>query len=195
MKKPVRYPGGQAKKPYRKPAAVKNRKNANLGKELEGYLDATNEAYALRGQAIVFRQNPEVTVIRNGPEITGAFHKQKAGLDYIGLAAGVPFTFDAKETRNKTSFPLSNIEDHQVDSMIQYTKHKGLAFLLIRLVEYQRVYFVTLEQLAPWWNDRNKPEGRKSIPFAWITEHCKEIGPGGGLTLHYLPAIESEANR
>lgn len=190
VNKNVRYPGGHAKKTYKPPELVKNRKKANLGKELEGYLEATNTAYNMRKQAIVFRQNPEVTVIRKGKEIVSAFHKEKAGLDFIGLSSGRSFTFDTKETQSATSFEIRYLEDHQYETMQQFTDQGGLAFLLIRFVKKQRIYFVPLDKLAPWWIGA-KGDGRKSIPFDWIHENCEIVGAGGGLAVDYLPLIKN----
>lgn len=190
MPNPIKYPAGRAKTAYKKPALVKNRAKANLGKELEGYLEASNAAYNMRKKAIVFRQNPEVTVIRKGKQIISAFHKEKAGLDFIGLSAGRSFTFDTKETQSATSFPLDNIEDHQFQTMQLFTEQGGLAFLLIRFVKAQRIYFVTLADLSPWWEGA-KTGGRKSIPFDWITENCETVGAGSGLAVDYLPIIKN----
>lgn len=191
MNKNVKYPGGMRKPVYKQPELVKNRKKANLGKELEGYIETTNAGYNLRNKAIVFRQNPEVTVIRKGKEIVSAFHKEKAGLDFIGLSSGRSFTFDTKETQSATSFPLENIEDHQFKTMQQYTEQGGLAFLLIRFVKHQKIYFVPLDKLLPWWSGY-KGDGRKSIPFDWINENCEIVGPGGGLAIDYLPLIRKD---
>lgn len=48
-------------------------------------------------------------------KITDGFFEAPSTLDYNGIYKGKYIEFDAKETKNKTSFPISNIHRHQID--------------------------------------------------------------------------------
>ena len=48
-------------------------------------------------------------------KILDGFFEKKSTLDYSGIYNGKYVEFDAKETNSKTSFPLSNIHEHQIN--------------------------------------------------------------------------------
>lgn len=190
MKKPVRYPGGAKRSSGHKPSQQpKQRSYANRGKELEAYIELSNEMYMQRNRAVVFRQHPEVTVVRKGKQIVSAFYKAKSGLDYIGLKDGRGFTFDTKETKNSTSFPMDNVEGHQVLSMQRWTDQGGFAFLMVRFVKHHEIYVLTYEQLKDWWQGYTG-DGRKSIPYEWFTLNCEIVTAGAGVAIDYLPVLD-----
>lgn len=57
---------------------------------------------------------------------------QQSTVDYTGVLKGGKFiAFDAKETQSKTSFPLSNIHDHQLKYLEMVEDLGGIAFFLI----------------------------------------------------------------
>ena len=58
---------------------------------------------------------------------------QRSTVDYTGILApgGKGIAFDAKETKNKTSFPLSNIHEHQLAFLDIFESLGGIAFFLI----------------------------------------------------------------
>ena len=62
---------------------------------------------------------------------------------------GYYIDFEAKETKNKTSFPLNNIHDHQVEHMKNAFLQKGIVFLIIRFKLLDEVY------LLPFPNFKN----------------------------------------
>src|SRR5699024_10339176 len=67
-----------------------------------------------------------------------------------------------KETKNKTSFPLNNIHDHQVSHMKQILKQKGICFLLIKFSYHDSVFLLPFRKFMVYW-DRYKSGGKKSI--------------------------------
>ena len=62
-----------------------------------------------------------------------------------------------KETKNKTSFPLNNIHDHQVEHMKNAFLQKGIVFLIIRFKLLDEVYLLPFSKFQKYW-DRYKNE-------------------------------------
>ena len=60
---------------------------------------------------------------------------------YNGVWKGKYIDFEAKETKNKTSFPLSNIHEHQIQHMKSVTEQDGIAFLIVKFSSLDR-YFI-----------------------------------------------------
>ena len=106
------------------------------------------------------------------------------GLDYNGLYRGKYIDFDAKETLNKTSFPLSNIHEHQINHIRNVIRHNGIAFLIIRMNGI--VYLFPGENLI-YYIDNEK---RKSITYKYIQENSHIIKEGYQPTLDYLKAVD-----
>lgn len=102
---------------------------------------------------------------------------KKSTVDYSGtLFGGLSVDYDAKETESKTSFPLANIEEHQLN----YLKFKnylgGVTFFMIHFKKQytDKVFIVPIEFIDDYWQKALSGTGRKSIPFKefkneWLT--------------------------
>ncbi|WP_338114403.1 Holliday junction resolvase RecU [Tissierella carlieri] len=64
--------------------------------------------------------------IRRGKQMVSADHKEKSMLNFIGLYKGIPIAFDAKEAKEETRFPLSNIQPHQMEFIENWYKHRRI---------------------------------------------------------------------
>src|SRR5699024_12577168 len=103
--------------------------------------------------------------------------------DYNGIYQGYYIDFEAKETKNKTSFPLNNIHDHQVSHMNQILKQKGICFLLIKFSYHDSVFLLPFRKFIVYW-DRYKSGGKKSITI-------QQIDSDGYLIVYeYIPRID-----
>ena len=103
------------------------------GSTLEDLVNRTNEKYLLNNLALIQKVPTPITPINIDKEtrhITLAYFDQKSTVDYIGVVQGVPVCFDAKEC-NTDTFPLANIQSHQVEFMKNFEKQDGVAFILI----------------------------------------------------------------
>ena len=87
---------------------------------------------------------------------------------------GVPIAFEAKETESRTSFPLVNIHQHQLEYLKLWIDVGGTGFFLIHFKKlYPDQAFVTpVELVDKYWQN---PDGRKSIPLsdfdtAWLLD-------------------------
>jgi recombination protein U len=84
-----------------------------------------------------------------------------------------PMAFDAKETLSKTSFPLANIHQHQIEYLKLWINVGGVGFFLIHFKNlYQDQAFITPITLVEhyWFGN-----GRRSIPIKdfkkeWLTD-------------------------
>ncbi|MFC2948338.1 Holliday junction resolvase RecU [Virgibacillus sediminis] len=150
-------------------------KYSNRGMTLEDDINSTNQFYLESDKAIIHKKPTPVQIVnvnypkRSAAVITEAYFKQSSTTDYNGLYRNKYVDFEAKETKNKTSFPLANIHDHQVRHMEAVVKHGGVCFLIIRFAVHEETFFFPAEKLFPYWNGQ-LTGGKKSIPYEIINE-------------------------
>ena len=128
------------------------------GKELEKRANKANLSYRKKKEALIL-QIPTPLILTN----KGIIAKEST-VDFSGLIAGGTFiAYDAKETKNKTSFPLSNIKHHQFLYLDLVTELGGIAFFLIHftLLYKDKAFFTPISLVSKYW----KSDGRKSIPI------------------------------
>jgi recombination protein U len=138
------------------------------GNDLEKRANRQNILYRKDDRALILKV--EVPIIITGK---GLVAKQST-VDYTGvLKGGKAIAFDAKETQNKTSFPLSNIKDHQLAYLGFHQKLGGIAFFMIHFKKvYENKVYITPVSLIEKYKFGNE---RKSIPFKdfkkeWLVE-------------------------
>jgi len=159
------------------PSGIKKSKDKNIyygnrGMSLETDLNETNEYYLSHDIAVIHKKPTPITVNKvNYPSrieavITEAHYKTPSTTDYNGLYKGLYIDFEAKETKNKTSFPLSNIHPHQIKHMEKIIKHGGISFVIVSFTTLNKVYFLKGEDLMSFINTNN----RKSIPVSYFEE-------------------------
>jgi len=158
---------------------------ANRGKSLENLIEHANEQYKAKGVALIQKVATPWTVIRRGKAIVSAFPSEKSTVDFIGvISGGSPAAFDAKQCKLATSFPLSNIEQHQLDFLSMWEFNGGTSFLLIEMTELKKIFRVDFHQMMIYWIQAVNG-GRKSIPVKDFS-NFKEVGQAGGIVLDYL---------
>lgn len=161
----------------------------NRGKELEALVIQSNHVYRMRQEAVIHQAHAEVKTIRDRRgQIAKTFYKGKVGLDFYGVYDGKYITFDTKQTANKTSFPLGNIEHHQYNTVIETDKAGGIAFLLVRFSYWGETYYLSAEQLRHWWTQKE----RKSIPYQWFVDNCKVVRSQSAAALDWLSVVRDE---
>ncbi|HIS29172.1 MAG TPA: Holliday junction resolvase RecU, partial [Candidatus Avamphibacillus intestinigallinarum] len=84
--------------------------------------------------------------------------------DYNGLYKGRYIDFEAKETKSRTSFPLANVHEHQIQHLKQVIAHEGIGFILIRFSTFDETYYLDANRLMQYW-DKMLAGGRKSISY------------------------------
>ncbi len=148
-------------------------------------IDHTNKIYKMKGWAIVDEVPIPITITEDNGRYIKGFKKSKSTVDYVGISHGKGIAFDAKSTKNKTSFPLSNVHEHQVEYLIKFHDQGGKAFFLIEFEKHHKFFFVPITFFLKYWDGAKKGE-RKSIPFDVINLNCDQIISARGVVLDYL---------
>ncbi len=192
----IRYPNGKKYVPTTTNTAAKptSLSFSNRGKTLEDELNDSNEYYTSRGIAVIHKKPVPIQIVnvrypaRSAAVITEAYFKTASTTDYNGVWQGKYVDFEAKETKNKTSFPLQNIHDHQVEHMSQVHEQGGIAFLIIRFSLLDRYFVLPFRNFIGTWT-RMIDGGRKSITLSELEEMSVELQPGYHPRLDYLHAL------
>ncbi len=138
------------------------------GNELEKRANHQNIKYRKDEMALILKVETPVILTNKG------LIAKKSTVDYTGtVKGGKSIAFDAKETLSKTSFPLANIEDHQLAYLEFQQKLGGIAFFMIHFKAlYPDKVFITPISLIKKYKIGND---RKSIPIQdfkleWLIE-------------------------
>lgn len=168
---------------------------SNRGMSLEEDINVTNEFYLQTGKAVVHKKPTPVQIVnvdypkRSAAVIKEAYFKQASTTDYNGVYRSRYIDFEAKETRKKTSFPLNNIHQHQIDHMKAVIKHGGISFMIIKFTPYNEVYFLPSSLLFTYW-DEQWSGGRKSIPYSFFQSKGTLIPLQFQARVDYIKVIE-----
>ncbi len=178
----MKYPNN-IQKNYNNPLSYKNR-----GMDLEEELNSSNEYYLEKDIALIYKKPTPIGVDKvsyssNSKIIERAYFKEQSTLDYNGLYRGKYIEFEAKVTKNKTSFPLANIHLHQIKHIRSVLKHKGIVFLIIKMNEI--VYLLKGDDFISYIDTHN----RKSIDYEFIKEMGFIIKYGYNPPLDYLKTV------
>lgn len=164
--------------------------HANRGQSFENLIEHSNNQYRAKKWAIMQKVATPWKILRKGPQIVSAFPEKKSTVDFVGVANGKAIAFDAKSTQNRTSFPLSNVEEHQMLFLQNFHNHGGKAFFLIQFVKHEKVFLIPFTYMRSYWNAAQKG-GRKSIPYEDVHQF-PEVRSGRGITLDYLIYIDGK---
>lgn len=193
----IRYPNGKTYKPAEKKKNPKKKDYtfSNRGKTLEDDLNDTNEFYLTHHHAVIHKKPIPIQIVkvdypgRSSAVIREAYYRTPSTTDYNGVYKGRYIDFEAKETKNTTSFPLQNVHEHQVRHMKQVTEHQGVAFLLIAFSKLERYFLVGFTEFLTFW-DRMQSGGRKSITLEEFEHYGIEITPGYAPRIPFLQAVD-----
>lgn len=181
--------------PNKKAQFTKTKANhSNRGMSFENMINETNEYYLAHDIAVIHKKPIPIQIVkvdypsRSGAVIKEAYYKVPSTTDYNGIYKGNYIDFEAKETANKTSFPLSNIHIHQIKHLESIYNHGGISFLLIFFKSLDQIYLLETKYIIEFYN-RSK-EGRKSIKFTEIKEFGYEINEGYTPRIDYLKIID-----
>lgn len=162
---------------------------------LEADINETNKFYLQSQKAVVHKKPTPIQVVnvhypkRSAAKITEAYFQEKATTDYNGIYKGKYIDFEAKETKNKTTFPLANIHDHQIKHMRSVIDHDGISFVIIRFIVHDETYYLSSEKIISYW-DTMLNGGRKSIPYEAIRRYGYEIPFTYQARVDYLTIID-----
>ncbi len=189
----IQYPSGKK----RKNSAENKSNTANRGMRLEEDINISNTHYNTHNLAVVHKKPTPVQVVhvdypaRNRAKITEAYYKQASTTDYNGVFNGHAIDFEAKETKNKSSFPLSSLHDHQIEHLKAVINHDAIAFLIIRFAVHDETYLVYAQDIITYIESNT----RKSIPLVWIKEMGHLIEYQYRIPCDYLSVIKKHLKR
>jgi recombination protein U len=164
------------------------RSYANRGGAFESLIIRSNITYDVKGWAQVEKTDPPIRITQEiGNKVIG-YKKSKGFVDFFGVSNGRSLAFEAKTTTNRTSFPLDNIKQHQMDTLEKWRNQGAHSFFLIQFEKHFEVYLLTFDQAKEWW-DGAAAGGRKSIPYEWFRMNCQQVKPNRGVLLDYLACL------
>lgn len=178
----INYPGGINKK--RKTISFSNR-----GMDLESIINKTNEYYISINRALIYKKPTPIKIVQMDKEakhITSAYFEKKSTTDYNGVYKGLYLDFEAKSTASKTSFPINNFQNNQLNHFKRVINQKGFAFVIIEFSKLEKYYLIKMEDIFKYLEESNK----KSIPLQLIKEKGMEIKRGINPPLNYLDIID-----
>ena len=161
----------------------------NRGMTLEEDINLTNEYYKEKNIALIYKKPIPIKVLKinsTKTRIQDGFYEKKSTLDYSGIYKEKYIEFDVKETNSKTSFPLSNIHEHQIEHIKNIIFYKGITFLIVRFNLLNKTYLLEGSRLLEFISN----EKRKSIPISFFEENCKIIELKYSPRLDYLKLID-----
>lgn len=175
----MKYPNGI------KLSTTKNITYDNRGMNLEGDINLTNKYYIDNNIAFIYKKPTPIQVTKvdysnKNAVIKEAYFKEPSTTDYNGLYKGKYIDFEAKETENSTSFPLSNIHNHQIEHIKNIVNNGGLGFLIVRFNKLNKTFLLWGCDLISFIQNNS----RKSIPLDYFNEKAYLIEE------KYIPRVD-----
>jgi len=182
----MNYPSGIKKK------ITKDINYGNRGMSLESDINISNEYYLINDIAVIHKKPTPIRVCkvdypsRLDAVIKEAYYKTPSTTDYNGIYKGKYLDFEAKETKNKTAFPLSNIHTHQIKHLESIVRHGGIGFIIVSFTTISKIYLLKADDLINFINTNS----RKSIPLKYFEEKAYLLKYKISPRIDYLKAID-----
>ena len=165
---------------------------ANRGMTLEADLKASNDYYLANDIAVIYKKPTPITISKvNYPSrmeavIKEGYFRTPSTTDYNGIYKGKYIDFEAKETKLKTSFPLSNIHQHQINHLKRIYKHGGIGFIIVRFTMINKTFLLPIETLTKFLEEST----RKSIPLSYFEKNGYIINDKYNPRVDYLEVLD-----
>ena len=184
------------------PKTISDRLNSSLknsvefgkrGMNFEAKINATNDYYLAHGLAVIHKKPTPIQIVkvdypkRSRAKITEAYFRQASTTDYSGVWQGHYIDFEAKETQQKTVFPLKNFHEHQIIHMENVLKQQGIAFVLLHFAQLDETYLLPSSNLIKFYYEKH---GLKSIPIKFIRDFGYEIPTSQIPRIPYLEIVQ-----
>lgn len=190
----INYPTGSKPNHHhtKKTEHTHNTIYGSRGMSLEDKINQSNEYYLTHHLAVIHKKPTPVQVVkvdyprRSAAKIVEAYYRHASTTDYNGVYQGFYIDFEAKETKNKTSFPLANLPEHQRTHMLQCIEQGGIAFLILSFAAHNETYIIPYEKV----DSEIKKSKKQSLTYDFIKQEgflCKE---GLFPIIDYLAALD-----
>lgn len=165
------------------------------GLTFEAIIEASNMYYENSKLGLIRKIPTPIKVLKIGEKgnIEKGFYEKKSALDFNGvLKGGVHIDFDTKETKNKTSFPLGNISEHQLEYMKEIEAYGGITFFLVNFREHNECYVLRYSDYLEYMKYN---VGVKSIKYSYfstklIKNKVEIVVKRQGYIYDYLKVVE-----
>ena len=141
--------------------------------KLEKIIEDKCNEYIKNNIAYIYKLPTDWVVIRKGKNIVTAYPKKKSTIDFMGSYKGQAVAIETKSTDNKTSFPFSNIAEHQWDFFKKWTT-QAKGYYIVWFKELDEMYLVD----AITMQNAKDTLDRKSAPHDWFVENGVLIEDG-----------------
>ena len=157
------------------------------GMTLESDINDTNKYYLEKDIALIYKKPTPTKVIKlDGNRIKDGFYEIPSTTDYNGIYKSKYIDFEAKETKSKTAFSLSNIHPHQIKHLENINKNGGISFLIVRFTVLNETYLLTTNDFLQFI----KEEDRKSIPHSYFKEKAYLLKDQYQPRIDYLKVVD-----
>ena len=162
------------------------------GMNLESDINNSNTYYLNNDIAVIYKKPTPIRVVkvnynnRINTKIVEAYYEVPSTTDYNGIYKGRYIDFEAKETKSKTSFSLSNIHSHQIDHLKRVSNHGGISFLIIRFTSLEKTFLLLTKDFINFIKDNE----RKSIPIDYIEKKGYLLKDSYNPIIDYLKIID-----
>lgn len=184
----IQYPG--SKKTYDKPRAKIG--TSGRGMSLEEDINQSNDTYLIEDKAVIHKKPTPIQIVsvdypsRNKARITEAYFRTASTTDYQGIYLGRSLDFEAKETKNKTLFPLNALHEHQLTHLRNVHRHGALAFLIIRFYELNETYLIFAKDFLPYIDNKEV----RSLSIKWLRDNAHLVDGNYRIPCDYLNVID-----
>lgn len=183
----MKYPNG-----IKKGKEFHNICYSNRGMNLENDINNSNEYYRNIDKAYIYKKPTPIKIVnvdyksRKMATIKEAYFLEPSTTDYNGIYKGKYIDFEAKETKSKTSFSLSNIHQHQIKHLENIINHHGIAFLIVRFTTLDFTYLLLAADFLEYINNSN----RKSVPIDFFENKGYKLKNKLRPVIDYLEIID-----
>ena len=183
----MNYPNGIKKSLDNKNITYKNR-----GMTLENDLNITNQYYVDNDIAYIYKKPTPIKVVKAVYNEKGyrvikeAYYSEPSTTDYNGIYKGHYIDYEAKETKNKSWFPIANIHEHQIKHLRNIEKENGISFLIIRFTVLDKTFLLKTSDFLNYIDSFKK----STIPLSFIEEYGHLIKNKYNKRVDYLEIVD-----
>lgn len=138
--------------------------------KLEKLIEDKCNEYIENKIAKIYKVPTSFTIIRKGKQIVSAFPKKKSTIDFMGSYKGQAIAIETKSTNTTSSFPFSNIAEHQWE-FFDFWNNDSLGYYIVWFKELNEMFLVDAKVMQV----ARDTLGRKSAPYDWFVENGIEI--------------------
>ena len=155
---------------------------------LESELNESNRYYLDKDIAVIYKKPTPIKVVKQvNSKIVDAYFEKPSTTDYNGLYKGKYIDYEAKETKNRTSFPLLNIHAHQIKHIRNVINHGGISFLIVRFTLLNETYLLFGKDFIEFIDNNQK----KSIPIKYFRDKGHLIKDKLAPRIDYIEVLDN----